>query len=157
MNSLFSKNPFLFSSNLTMSPSISGSEQRSPKCLRNSLTSSIAILPSPCLSKALQIICIYVLCCRCIHLNMSVSPAPKSLHDLPCSLEVLRLWVCHLCVVVVHHPDELPDVEPPVVVHVCPRHQLVDLCMGGIVTQGSHQTAKLPNADVATFILDNEL
>ena len=83
--------------------------------------------------------------------------APESLHDLSSSLKVLHLWVYHLCVVVVHHPDELPDVESPVVVHVCPRHQMVDLCMGWIVTQGSHQTAKLPNADVATFILENDL
>ena len=28
---------------------------------------------------------------------------------------------------------ELPHVQPPIVVHVCPRHQLVNLRMGGII------------------------
>ena len=62
------------------------------------------------------------------------SLAPEGFHDLPGPLEILRLGVRHLRVVIVHHPDELPHVQFPVVVHVCPRHQLVDLRMSGIIT-----------------------
>ena len=55
--------------------------------------------------------------------------------------------------VVVHHHDELRQVQLPVVVHVHPGHQTVDLCMGGIPTKSSQQWTKLLGANKTAVVL----
>ena len=58
--------------------------------------------------------------------------------------------------VVVHHHDELPQVQLPVVVHVYPGHQTVDLGMGWIPTKSSQQGTKLPGANITAVVLTHQ-
>ena len=74
---------------------------------------------------------------------------PKGLFDV---LFLLRLSV-EVDAVVVHHHDELPQVQLSVVVHVYPGHQTVDLSMGWIPTKSSQQRAKLFGANKTAVVL----
>ena len=72
-----------------------------------------------------------------------------------CQLYILFLFLLSVVVeaVIVHHHDELPQVQLSVVVHVHPRHQTVDLCMGWIFTKSSQQWTKLSGAEETTLVL----
>ena len=68
---------------------------------------------------------------------------PEGLFDI---LFLLLLSV-EVDAVGVHHHDELPQVQLPIVVHIYPGHQAVDLGMSGVPAKSSQQRSKLFGAN----------